>query len=102
MRLELESVYCSELFLEMQYQRFREQFYRIHDLHKLYTLTDALLAHKDNRDNTGNRFKEDNEKVLDKGIGKYITIHNILEMEVFVITELLDFRELGTNVLLAD
>lgn len=102
MKLELENTYCSEIFLEMQYKSFREQFWKIHDLHRLYTLTDALLAHKDNRDNTGSRFKEDNEKVLQKGTGKYITIHNILEMEVFIITELLDFRELNTNVLLAN
>lgn len=102
MKLELENTYCSELFLEMQYKSFREQFWRIHDLHRLYTLTDALLAHKRNEDNTGNRFKEDNEKALEKGTGKYITIHNILEMEVFIITELLDFRELNTNVLLAN
>lgn len=99
--LALDNVYCEESFYELQYNKFKKEFWR-HDLNDLYTLIDALQGHRENLDNTDNRYKENNKRVLEEGTGKYITVHNILDLEVYIVTELLEFRELTTIVLLAN
>lgn len=97
--LALDNVYCEENFYELQYNELKKEFWR-HDLNDLYTLIDALQGHRENLDNTDNRYKENNKRVLQEGTGKYITVHKILGIEVYMVTELLDNRELITKILL--